>query len=1256
MATFATRLSSGAPTFVPRSHLAPTYPEPTTASATVTTNNNNTINNNNNTITTTTTTCQQDSDCGSSSGLGGMKTQEMASDEGGSSSSEPQPASFYPRPTTFPSTMPCYPTMPINPNLPNWLHPTPPGAPNDLFVHVQVGETLSIIVGSEVQHITGPATVRMVGESGVSPSALPIHVPPGHMVHQIVDDQGILRHLILSPETPPRYPNVQTPNSGIASRLSTPHAPNHFHQPPLYTVNRKWSHHSGGSHKMNIQDHVGPTVAAHVARDDEAEMDIDSEEYERVREMLSRILAPQIVRVTPTEADIAWQEIDTSEASAPGGPFPQIDASEYSYQIVLFENQGRFVNSYRCESSGTHLRLCHLRPNTDYYVQLKASLEERGLTGEPSQPVFFKTHPGRPDSPLIPKFVNAGSDWLTISWRSPNDNGANIQVYTVYVTHQNDSNNEKVWEGRGCEAKINNLKPSKSYRLQVTATNRIGESGLSPCLVASTRPDHSQPPSQPAAPNVTTVSTRAVRLTWPSQGDVQYSVEMNDVLQGVLSTVRERNSACWATIQDLQPSSEYCFRLQTHSAEGDSQKSEWVYVKTHGKSERSTTNDRVVVPSKPYILMKTKRKLEIGWRVSSAKEREFTYHLEGSSFNSPNKFRTLYKGPQTSCMITEEDVQNFRVQTVNKKGVASDFSDSFSLPKVEDDLIQKPPQLSAPKLEGAGVGTIAITWKAPQLSLPSTTTLIYEVRRVDSNNEIIYSGKETTCSVEGLASRVHVEVQVRAVIISSSNVRLEGDWSTSGAMLSPRPPPRAPKELRLSADKSYVSWTAVDSCADTRFHIYFCEIVDAKPINEKKYEVNECKYTLTMLGYSRNYSCRVIAYHDGGESLPSEEMYFTTLAGVPSQPDIAGVSIEAESTSILILRWLPPDARGDPIQQYHIRVESRGEVVRDSCVLANPAQTHCEHRLCDLQPDTPYRVEIAAQNGVGTGLSVAISGRTRCLPPNPPTLEAECESSSLRLKWKPQNTHSFLTYRIVRLSDSDHQSTVYDGDQCSFKVRGLQENSEYRFQIRSSDRQNGAGPWSEVYAFRTSYAAPPAMKSPLVATNAGSGCYQLEWTPIIHKPNIRRLFYRLQALDCSLDNAKWHTVYEGMMTSYTLKVSDYPSAVQARVLCVRPEGETGEIVGSPSSVVYMANQIIEKKASYKHRYEVETTEEDHQPSWWHLRADRGITSIAVMTFIVFSLVVAIFVDTLFNLSTPSPPLPSSIGGAAHTISNAPREL
>ncbi|THD23837.1 hypothetical protein D915_005369 [Fasciola hepatica] len=66
-----------------------------------------------------------------------------------------------------------------------------------VMVHVDAGETFSVRVGDQIQHIPGPATVRMVSNSG-PPLPMPMRVPPGHLVQQIVDEEGILTHVILS--------------------------------------------------------------------------------------------------------------------------------------------------------------------------------------------------------------------------------------------------------------------------------------------------------------------------------------------------------------------------------------------------------------------------------------------------------------------------------------------------------------------------------------------------------------------------------------------------------------------------------------------------------------------------------------------------------------------------------------------------------------------------------------------------------------------------------------------------------------------------------------------------------------------------------------------------------------------------------------------------------------------------------------------------------------------------------------------------
>lgn len=41
-------------------------------------------------------------------------------------------------------------------------------------------------------------TVPMVSQSGSPPIPMPVQVPPGHVMQQIVDENGTLRHVILS--------------------------------------------------------------------------------------------------------------------------------------------------------------------------------------------------------------------------------------------------------------------------------------------------------------------------------------------------------------------------------------------------------------------------------------------------------------------------------------------------------------------------------------------------------------------------------------------------------------------------------------------------------------------------------------------------------------------------------------------------------------------------------------------------------------------------------------------------------------------------------------------------------------------------------------------------------------------------------------------------------------------------------------------------------------------------------------------------
>ncbi|GFO48909.1 fibronectin type iii domain-containing protein 3b [Plakobranchus ocellatus] len=114
----------------------------------------------------------------------------------------------------------------------------------------------------------GPATVRMLSSNG-PPMPMPMQVPPGHMVQQIVDEHGILTHVILSPQPPgPGAPLTGGPASGSQYYTSYgsphygppgpgPYPPHHHSVPP---------HVHGGPHGGMGPPHGGgphiPSTAA----------------------------------------------------------------------------------------------------------------------------------------------------------------------------------------------------------------------------------------------------------------------------------------------------------------------------------------------------------------------------------------------------------------------------------------------------------------------------------------------------------------------------------------------------------------------------------------------------------------------------------------------------------------------------------------------------------------------------------------------------------------------------------------------------------------------------------------------------------------------------------------------------------------------------------------------------------------------------------------------------------------------------------
>lgn len=1149
--------------------------------------------------------CRPSSDCGgSSSGLGGMtKTDIVSSDDSSLASDAPMAAKgswSIQQNAVVVNGVPPIPYMPCSQGPTSSNSPSPMFAEqgrnmfatvvqrtsasssnsNDLFVHVQTGETLSILVGTDVHQITGPATVRMVNQAGAS-AALPLHVPPGHMVQQILDEQGVLRHLILSPESTPAahlHAGTGPPITAVnASRSSNPPLKFDSSLPPVVpsfpppTLPYNVHNNVEGSEELSKKQWQGKKAASQAnstplianSYNDEHELSQsgasanEDDEWERLGEMLSKVQPPRVLREGARDVDLAWQELDTSEAAASGGPFPQIDASEFSYEIVVFENSenGPVVHSYRCEpGNGNHVVLKQLRPNTLYYVHLRASLEERGLQGSPSPSTSFRTLRAVPEAPLISQEPVARShNSLTIRWSPPVDNGLPIRLYRVelFIEKGKGGSYKVVYEGLEEKSVLTGLSPLTKYRIRLIAINDEGESKPSPEVTFQTLA-LPQPPSAPKPPQLAFLSSKTVKLSWTMLANHQYSLQMSEAAcPSQFCILLERAHQDYFAMNDLPCNRQYHFRLVAHNEAGDSEPSEPLIIRTP-RFPSSPSNSPPATPTK-LRARNVDSRLEIGWKPASTSTSDKTeYVLEGSTDDPPKNWCVVYKGNATSTIICDSNLCAFRVSACRFQS-QSNWSEVLTLRKRERRLAVVS-KCEAPRLKEISDGCVRVEWNP--VNTVQSSKVRYCLRTMKPQLVDIYKGEETSFEIRNCLPGSELEVQVRAVLIKSDSSELEGEWSDSSTLRVAPLPPLPPVDVFLDTNND-LHWmpSATDNGAPITEYLVERVIISkpARVLEEERECESSTEWTSRTIEaaerslyvgdgkYGCKYQLSVCAINAGGKSVPSQCVYLFIPPDVPSPP--LNFQINAQGCGQLRASWCVPVSNGSELKGYRLVVKDKDS--NEQICEKQLSSTDTTDDIEDLVPDHLYKLMLYAFNDVGESLAAVSVARTPPPPPLPPILTcAESSPSVLKLKWKPVGvvpSSSQFYFYLERENDNGKFSRIFEGERRYCSVRFLTEGTKYRFRIRCGTRLSGAGDWSEPYEFSTAQPAPPGIRGPVVVNEVGPGCFQIEWQPVrMSSSNFvnDNIFYRLEMAYRNLSSIQWKTIYEGSSTSYSLSTSE----------------------------------------------------------------------------------------------------------------------
>lgn len=167
------------------------------------------------------------------------------------------------------------------------------------------------------------------------------------------------------------------------------------------------------------------------------------------------------------------------------------------------------------------------------------------------------------------------------------------------------------------------------------------------------------------------------------------------------------------------------------------------------------------------------------------------------------------------------------------------------------------------------------------------------------------------------------------------------------------------------------------------------------------------QYHVTQLREFTEYTFWVSAFNANGEGALSEEITCMTFSDIPADPP-QNVSLEAASSSSLIVRWEPPpkESQNGIITGYKIRWRPRGK--GHSEILTTDGSRRL-YAVTGLKKDQDYQIKVAAMTVNGTGPATPwISHRTlladldESVVPDPPSsLRASSTDTEITIAWLP---------------------------------------------------------------------------------------------------------------------------------------------------------------------------------------------------------------------------------------------------------------
>uniref|UniRef100_A0A182LZ72 Fibronectin type-III domain-containing protein n=1 Tax=Anopheles culicifacies TaxID=139723 RepID=A0A182LZ72_9DIPT len=909
------------------------------------------------------------------------------------------------------------------------------------------------------QQSKGPATLPMVSQNGTPPIAMPMQVPHGHIMQQIVDENGTLRHVILStqPPAPLRQGNVQhhlhpspfingttapyfNPISATYPAVPGAGAPQ-MYPPQLIGANGANVGGTGagagvgGNHGLhppqgNVPHSPSPPHTNTSYHKDERAQRQHSKLHRKLDQKQRELNASA---TTPINSPRKHAELNGSgggrKSHAPHHLLPnhmnhRNGTAAVAITTLLVTSEEETSSAPDEEDDNTQSIIVEHLSSVPSPQVTEITPRTALLQWSPPTPVPVQQVPAGPVPGVPPPPIPGTLEPLPF-------NVQDLRYEVLLSDHGKENKYKSIFKGSSLSCKVQDLRPGQEYtvRLQVYLDQLHG-SPTEPTVFNTPCCE----PDVPAQPKLIARTKNSLQLRWNAPSDngshiIHYILEYdNGKGGGMMQQQQQQQSMGYEFIEvcktkgkqfqvnKLQPSTYYAFRLAAVNECGRSGYSDLV--------KYSTVGNAPLQPAPPTLRHATATTLKLAWQRRSPCE-EYTLQMNDDQGYG---YRNVYNGMDTlyECSgLRRASTFQFRLRAENDNGRGL-----WSEEVVFQTLPTCPGRPTKPQVKGKiHANGFKVKWDPPHDTGGAEISLYHLEISSGASYDRVYSGKESEATIDrlnpGTAYQIRVLCEGPGGISNFSEPCL-----VTTEPVTPGPPQKPYCKSPPTPYAACLGWEKPDYNGGSPVLEYEMEVetVSTK-VRSAVYRGKEMFCVAKDLLPGEQYTVQVRALNRIGAGPWSEEFTFTAGAAPPESP--RDLSIVLKSPTHLTVMWAEPHSNGSPISEYILQSSADSNVspAADDHATGGSSSDNYQtvyrgaHRSADvrnLHPHSRYHFRVCALNAAGCSrYSVSIAQQMPAAPPNAPTIGGQkITAKSILISWQtPHDNGSPVTQYNIECGD-----------------------------------------------------------------------------------------------------------------------------------------------------------------------------------------------------------------------------------------------